>query len=205
MKFPNTADVPSLAILDLKHRDDFNHDSIYANYFDNSLTRFVKQIKFSNADLLNLAYRDGVNVIDFNEDIDKEEMYKTQRRFMLGRENVNMSDMYPAYQILNGASSELYNNEGESRKDFFKLTTERHIAPIVLELDPSHGKYTADQKPVKMPNTAIEMNFTFRTGLPSTCVLMLTSGYVGKYVQKRGTNGIINMEYQSVDIQSNLL
>ena len=86
-----------------------------------------------------------------------------------------------------------------------KMSKERHIAPVVLELDPSHGKYTADQKPTKMPNSAIEMHFTFTQGLPEACVLMLTTGYIGKYVQKRGTNGIINMEYQSVDIQANLL
>ena len=88
-----------------------------------------------------------MNVIDLNEEIDREGLYKSFRRYMLGREHVNMSDMYPAYFILNGASSELYNNDGESKVDFMKMSKERHIAPVVLELDPSHGKYTADQKP----------------------------------------------------------
>ena len=110
LEFPNTSDVPSIAVLELKNRDDFNHTSVYANYFDNSFLRYVKQIKFSNADILNPAYRDGVNVIDLNEEIDREGLYKSFRRYMLGREHVNMSDMYPAYFILNGASSELYNN-----------------------------------------------------------------------------------------------
>ena len=34
-------------------------------------------------------------------------------------------------------------NEGESRDNFLKLNTKRHNTPIVLELAPSHDKYTA--------------------------------------------------------------
>ena len=93
--------LPSISILELKYRDDFNW-----NCFDNSFSRYLKQIKFSNADLLNPAYRDGVNVIDFNEDIDKEGV--------------------------NGASSELSNNERESRKDLLNLPLKGKSHPLFL-------------------------------------------------------------------------
>ena len=205
MEFPNTSDVPTFATLELKHRDDFNHTSTRANYFDNSLLNHVKQIKFQSASDINPAYRDGVTIIDFKEDIDVTAMQKAQRRFMLGRELVNMSDSLPAYGVLNGSSKELYDNEGESEADFRKLETERHLTPIVLELDPSHGKYNADQKHTTMSNTEIKMSFTFRNPLPETCVMMLTSAYRGKYVQKRMTNGLFTMDFQNVDISSTLL
>ena len=205
MEFPNTSDVPTFATLEFKHRDDFNHTSTRANYFDNSFLNQVKQIKFQSASDINPAYRDGVTTIDFNEDIDVTAMQKAQRRFMLGRELVNMSDSLPAYGVLNGSSKELYDNEGESEADFRQLEKERHLTPIVLELDPSHGKYNADQKHTTMSNTEIKMSFTFRNPLPETCVMILTSAYRGKYVQKRMTNGLFTMDFQNVDISSTLL
>lgn len=205
VEFPNTSDVPTFATLELKHRDDFNHTSTRANYFDNSFLNHVKQIKFQSASDINPAYRDGVMVIDFNENIDITAMQKAQRRFMLGRELVNMSDSLPAFGVLNGASKELYENEGESAASFLKLEKERHLTPIVLELDPSHGKYNADQKHTTMSNTEIKMSFIFKKPLPQTCVMMLTSAYRGKYVQKRMTNGLFTMDFQNVDISSTLL
>ena len=96
----------------MMHRDDYNHDDVRANYYSNVFLNNVKQIKFNSASDLNPTYQDGVNQIDLNEDIDKAGAYKTQRRYMLGRENVNMSDVMPNYQILNGASSEIFANEG---------------------------------------------------------------------------------------------
>ena len=111
-KFPNTSNMPSIAFLTMMHRDDYNHDDVRANYYSNVFLNNVKQIKFNSASDLNPTYQDGVNQIDLNEDIDKAGAYKTQRRYMLGRENVNMSDVMPNYQILNGASSEIFANEG---------------------------------------------------------------------------------------------
>lgn len=205
LKFPNTSDMPCLATLQMMHRDDFNHDSNRANYFSNVFLNFVKQIKFNSASDLNPTYQDGVSMIDLNEDIDKEGAYKSQRRFMMGRENVNMSDLLPANTVLNGASNEIYANEGESKASFMKIETGRHLTPFVIEMDPSHGKYGPDQKQTNMSNTEVSMNFIFHKALPHPCVLILTCGYRGKYIQKRLTNGALSMSFQNVDIPSTLL
>ena len=197
--------MPSIAFLTMMHRDDYNHDDVRANYYSNVFLNNVKQIKFNSASDLNPTYQDGVNQIDLNEDIDKAGAYKTQRRYMLGRENVNMSDVMPNYQILNGASSEIFANEGESEKQFLTIETGRHLTPFVLEMDPSHGKYGPDQKQTSMANTEVSMNFIFRQALTDPCVLMLTCGYRGKYVQKRLTNGALSMSFQNLDIPANLL
>ena len=204
-KFPNTSNLPSIASLTMMHRDDYNHDDVRANYFSNVFLKNVKQIKFNSASDLNPTYQDGVNQIDLNEDIDKAGAYKSQRRYMLGRENVNMSDLLPAYQILNGASNEIYANEGESKTRFMTMENGRHLTPYVLEMDPSHGKYGPDQKQTSMSNTEVSMNFIFRQALTHPCVILLTCGYRGKYVQKRLTNGALSMSFQNLDIPANLL
>ena len=204
-KFPNTSNMPSIATLQMMHREDFNHGDVRANYFSNVFLNNVKQIKFNNASDLNPTYQDGVNQIDFIEDIDKAGAYKSQRRYMLGRENANMSDLLPAYLILNGASNEIYANEGESKTQFMTMEAGCHLTPYVLEMDPSHGKYGPDQKQTNMSNTEVSMNFIFRKALTSPSVIILTCGYRGKYVQKRLTNGALSMSFQNVDIPSNLL
>ena len=43
LKLTDTTDVPSLAILKLKHRDDFNHSSLYANFFENPFTNETRE------------------------------------------------------------------------------------------------------------------------------------------------------------------
>ena len=103
-KFPNTSNMPAMAHMQMMDREDFNHTDVRNNYFSNVFLNNVKQIKFNSASDLNPTYQHGVNQIDFNEDIDREGAYKSQRRYMFGHKNVNMSDLLPAYQILNGAS-----------------------------------------------------------------------------------------------------
>ena len=93
----------------------------------------------------------------------------------------------------------------ESQKQFLTIETGRHLTPFVLEMDPSHGKYGPDQKQTSMANTEVSMNFIFRQALTDPCVLMLTCGYQGKYVQKRLTNGALSMSFQNLDIPANLL
>ena len=115
----------------MMHRDDYNHDDARANYFISGFLNNVKQIKFNCASDLNPTYQDRVNQIDLNEDIDKAGAYKSQHRYMLGRENVNMSDLLPAYQIFNGASNEIYANEGESKTRFMTMENGRHLTPYV--------------------------------------------------------------------------
>ena len=204
-KFPNTSNMPSVAHMQMMDREDFNHTDVRANYFSNVFLNNVKQIKFNSANDLNPTYLDGVNQIDLQEDIDKEGAYKSQRRYMFGHKNVNMSDLMPVYKILNGASTEMYANEGESKTQFMTMESGRHLTPFVLEMDPSHGKYGPDQKQTNMANTEVSMNFIFRQALTRASVILLTCAYKGKYVQKRLTNGTLAMYFQNVDIAANLL
>ena len=204
-KFPNTSNMPAVAHMQMMDREDFNHTDVRKNYLSNVFLNNVKQIKFNSARDLNPTYQDRVNQIYFNEDIDREGAYKSQRRYMFGHKNVNMSDQLPAYQILNGGSTEMYANEGESKAQFMTMEAGRHLTPYVLEMDPSHGKYGPDQKQTNMANTEVSMNFIFRQALTRASVLMLTCAYRGKYVQKRLTNGALTMFFQNVDVAANLL
>ena len=102
-KFPNTSNMPCLATLTMMDQVDFNHTSVRANYFSNIFLNNVKQIKFSSASDLNPTYQDGVNTIDLNDPVDRDGSFKSLRRYLLGRENVNMSDLLPAFAILNSA------------------------------------------------------------------------------------------------------
>ena len=204
-KLPNTANVPQFVCASMYDKRDFIHSGFRNNYFSDVFLNFVEKVKFVSATDLNPTYSEGVSHLDLNEKIDQLGAYKSQRRFMLGRENVNMSDALPAFGVLNGASREIYRNEGESKKSFMKMETGRHLSPYVFEMEPSHGKYGPDQKPTNMANTEISMNFTFRQALPETCVITLTSGYLGKYVMKKQSNGALDITYQNVDIAANQL
>ena len=205
MSFPNTSTMPKTATLSMMSRDDYNHTSVRANAFSNIFLNEVEKIKFNSASDLNPTFRDGVSEIDYTNEIDREQQYKLQRRYMLGTEIVDMSDILPNAGLLNGANLALYKNEGESRADFMKMNTERHLTPIPISMDPSHGKYSPDQRPTTMSNTGVSMDFQFRRALPRPCVMILTMGYQGRYVMKKQNNGMITMSFQNIDIPANML
>ena len=205
MKFPNTSNMPRFATLAMMTRDDYNHTDFCANYLSDILTNSMAKIKFNASSDLNPTFRDGVAEIDFSNDIDKEEQYKLQRRYMLGMEDVDMSDLLPAYMALNGVNPLLYKHEGESKADFMKMNAGRHLTPIPISMDLSHGKYNPDQKPSTVSNSEVSMDFHFCAPLTQTSVIMLTCVYQGRYVMKKQTNGMLKMSFQNMDIPSNML
>ena len=205
IELPNTSNVPVYTAWELKSKTDYNHFSTRDNWFDNSFLRLVKRMQFEGTSQANTGIREGTTTIDFDDKIDLEYLYKSQKRWMLGRELQSMSDQLPAMGILNGAMQEVYSNQGEDKSSFMKLKNERHTNPFILEFDQSHGKYGADQKHPSVANLAIKVSLKFREPMPENSEVIVTSAYRGKYIQQRATNGILDMNFLQVDVASTLL
>ena len=203
--FPNTDQTPHWMALTMKSSDDFGHENHRANFYNNQFAYYVRKIKFTNATNANLTYRDGVNYLDFTDPIDLRHMQSIQRRWMFGREHINMPAIAPFNAIMNGAAKELYENEGESKESFMKTYRSRHLVPIILELDTSHGKYNIDRKPALINNTAIYFDLQYRRPLQEQNVIILTCGYNGKYVMKRISNNTWQISYANIEIASTKL
>lgn len=204
-KFPNTTQTPHWMALTMKSRDDYNHTDHRANFYNNQFAYYVKKIQFKNATNANLTYREGVNYIDFSDSIDLRHMQDIQRRWMFGREHINMPAIAPFHGIMNGAPKELYDNEGESKSSYMKTNRGRHLTPNVLEIDTSHGKYNVDRKPALTNNTSISFDLYFRKPLEEQNVVILTSGYNGKYVMKKMSNNTWQISYSNIEIAASLL
>ena len=203
--FPNTTDTPVYVSWELVSREDYNHKSSRANFLNNSFLNHVKKIKWQGANQANTSPRDGVTTIDLDDRLDKNFLYNQQRRWFLGREQQSMSNIEPAYGVLNGASKEIYANQCESKASFMKMNTERHIAPIITEFDPSHGKYGVDQKHPSVPNLSIKASLEFLAPMPESAELVITSAYRGKFTQRKTQNGTVTMNFLQVDISETLL
>ena len=204
IKFPNTTNMPHFVAVSLQSQDDFNHDNTRANFYSNVFQNLVESVTFNNAGALNPTYRQESAKLEMSNDIDKEKLYNMQKRFMLGNETINMSDILPAFGALNGASKETYENLGESKEQFMTGANGRHMTPIIFEMDKSHGKYGVDRKQAMTANTEISFDLKFKAPLTKACVLWVTSGYVGKYAMKK-TSGTWTISYKNVEISSNQL
>lgn len=205
LELPNTSNVPVYTGWQIKSRTNYDHKSSRDSWMDNSFLRYVKKMQFQGTEQANTGIREGTSTIDFDEDLDLEMLYRQQKRWFLGREHQSMSDQKPAYGILNGTTSEVYDNQGENKADFMKLAAKRHTNPFILEFDQSRGKYGADQRHSSVANLAIKTSLQFRTPIPVASEVVITSAYRGKYVQRKNTNGTLDMNFLQVDISSNLL
>ena len=185
IKLPNTTDAPIYVSWELLSQSDYNHESSRDNFLNNSFLNYVKKMKWQGTTEANTVPREGTSTLDLTEEIDKAFLYNQQKRWMLDREQQSMSDIEPAYGVLNGATSEVYDNLGESKVDFMKMDTVRHISPIITEFDPSHGKYGPDQKHSSTPNLSMEVTLELRKAIGKKSRSCLTLGLQRKIRSKK--------------------
>lgn len=202
---PATTYMPDQTLFSMVLKDDFNHASVRNNYLYNVLPYFTKKIKFNDIGAAHPTYLEGTNFIDFEDPIDQEGLWNTYKRYAFGTQNVNLSNSKTNYGLLNGASKEFYSNLYVEKGDFLKFRTRSQSVPIPIDLETSHGQYEPDQRPAKAVNTPISMNFLFKQPLTGPAVIMAVCQYKGSYVMKKTQNGVYVINYESIDIPSNLM
>ena len=119
-RLPQTNLLPDFVTLEMKEHNDFYQTSTRANFYDNSITRYLDKIKFGNTQILNPGIRDGTTILDFSEEMDVNEMFNASRRFMLGRETIDMSKNEIAKHDEYDVSARDWNELAETRGKLYE-------------------------------------------------------------------------------------